>query len=31
MNSKKANWAFLITIISYFVMVIMIGMFFPFG
>ncbi len=30
MNSKKANWAFLITIISYFVMVIMIGMFFPF-
>ncbi|MDE5910506.1 MAG: CPBP family intramembrane metalloprotease [Lachnospiraceae bacterium] len=30
MNSKKANWAFLITIIGYFVMVIVIGMFFPF-
>lgn len=30
MNSKKANWAFLITIIGYFGMVIVIGMFFPF-
>lgn len=30
MNSKKANWVFLITIISYLTMVIIIGMFFPF-
>lgn len=30
MNSKKANWAFLITIIGYFAVVMAIGMFFPF-